>query len=810
MLQPGSQIGRYEIQRKLARGGMGTVYVAHDPVLGRMVAVKVFLGDLDVPDAAERFSREARAAAALNHANIVTIYDFGDVDSQPYIVMEYIQGETLAEFITRKTAVPLTEKLRWLEELCAGVCSAHKMEVVHRDIKPSNLMIDRSGRLKILDFGIAKLLNSLGSSVTAVIGTPGYMAPEQLLGQPVDGRTDIFSIGVVAFELLTYQEAFAGDSFTAITHRIINEDVRHLSELLPEAPRELCDLVARSVQKDPARRFQDAESMRIILSRIRRKLESSLEVESQSATTVISPVLLPKRPPSGGATAPASGPARGQVRTAELTPPPNPATQREALARARASQIAAALERAEVCLRDGELDAARAACAQAQALDPGHAALPHLERRIQEAQARFEAAQLLENARNELARGALTTCRSLLEQARELDPQARDPHLERDLRLARAEQERRRHRAEAVARTLASAREALGEGDDEAALAWAREALTLAPDSEEARALEQQALTRLQALTERGGDGAPPAPVPATAREALYEDPPTIVASMPRPAPAPPPPSAPVTAVPPRAAQPRRAAPVDEPPLDDAPTMVAALPERPVLPDKPAARAPATPTAAPPSGAVPGSRAHKDVLTRAREGLGSVGAALGPLAARLGQATASVQARVRHSSKRQRMMVAGVLAAGLLITIAVAAWLLRPPAATAAPGQLVIEAIPWARVVAIRGADGANMLAGPDVTPMSQRVPAGSYTVELVGPSGERRSVTMQVTANGMAVAPATSFEVKSSQQYFDQYFGSGAPAPAPEDAAPNDSPITDGASGPAEAPQVSPPGVTP
>src|SRR5687768_17329564 len=149
MLQPGSQIGRYEIQRRLGRGGMGTVYVAHDPVLGRMVAIKLFRGDLDLADAAERFAREARSAAALNHANIVTVYDFGDVSSQPYIVMEYVQGETLADMIRRKATIALAEKLRWMEELCAGAAYAHQFSVLHRDIKPTNLMIDRSGRLKI-------------------------------------------------------------------------------------------------------------------------------------------------------------------------------------------------------------------------------------------------------------------------------------------------------------------------------------------------------------------------------------------------------------------------------------------------------------------------------------------------------------------------------------------------------------------------------------------------------------------------------------------------------------------------------------
>src|ERR1700752_4878518 len=141
MFEAGSQVGgRYEIQRRLGRGGMGTVYAAHDPVLGRLVAIKSFDGDLDIPDARQRFSREARAAANLAHAHIVAIYDFGEHDGQPYIVMEYVPGETLAEVIRRKAPVSVTDKLRWIEELAAGVGYAHQMQVIHRDIKPANLV----------------------------------------------------------------------------------------------------------------------------------------------------------------------------------------------------------------------------------------------------------------------------------------------------------------------------------------------------------------------------------------------------------------------------------------------------------------------------------------------------------------------------------------------------------------------------------------------------------------------------------------------------------------------------------------------
>ncbi len=177
MFEPGTQIGRYEIQRRLGRGGMGTVYAAHDPVLGRLVAIKVFAGDLEIPDARDRFSREARSAAALAHPHIVAVYDFGEYASQPYIVMEYVAGETLAEVIRRKAHVSLPDKLRWIEELAAGAGYAHQMSVIHRDIKPANLMIDRHGRLRILDFGIARMLG-IASNTRDMIGTPGYMAPE--------------------------------------------------------------------------------------------------------------------------------------------------------------------------------------------------------------------------------------------------------------------------------------------------------------------------------------------------------------------------------------------------------------------------------------------------------------------------------------------------------------------------------------------------------------------------------------------------------------------------------------------------------
>ena len=379
MFEPGTQVGRYEIQRRLGRGGMGTVYVAHDPVLGRMVAIKVFAGDLDVPDARERFSREARAAAALNHPNIVTVYDFGEFASQPYIVMEYVPGETLANVIRRKVATSMSDKLRWMEELCAGAGYAHQMSVVHRDIKPANLMLDRSGRLKILDFGIARMLG-IASNTSVMIGTPGYMAPEQITGDPVDHRSDQFSIGVVFYELLSYTEPFPGDTLPQITHRIVSTEPKPLEQLVPDASPELVAIVTTALKKTSAQRFKDAETMRIAISRVRREYESDADWNTPTM-----PVGRDFAPPGGGSRGTGSARRRSNelVGVAQLTPPPDPRrTDREALARRRAAQLEAALLLARTLFEQRQLDGALDACQQALTLDETHVGALELEQEI--------------------------------------------------------------------------------------------------------------------------------------------------------------------------------------------------------------------------------------------------------------------------------------------------------------------------------------------------------------------------------------------------------------------------------------------
>ena len=382
MLEPGTQVGRYEIQRRLGRGGMGTVYVAHDPVLGRMVAIKMFAGDLDVPDARERFAREARAAAALSHPNIVTIFDFGEFASQPYIVMEYVPGETMANLIRRKPPITIADKLRWMEDLCAGAGYAHQMSVVHRDIKPANLMIDRSGRVKILDFGIARMLG-IASNTAVMIGTPGYMAPEQITGEPVDHRSDQFSIGVVFYELLAYAEPFPGDTLPMITHRIVHEEPTPIEQLVPDLNPEITAIVRQAMRKRAAERFKDAETIRIAIARVRRQYESDEDFSR------------PTRP-LGFDTSTTSGVNRGTgsarrrsndaVGVAQMTPPPDPRrTDREALAKRRTTQVEAAITLARTLLGEQKLEEALDACQQALTLDETHAGALELEEEIQTA-----------------------------------------------------------------------------------------------------------------------------------------------------------------------------------------------------------------------------------------------------------------------------------------------------------------------------------------------------------------------------------------------------------------------------------------
>ena len=228
-------IGRFVVVRLLGRGGMGKLYLARDPAIGRQVAIKLLRDDPESPEIRERFLREARAAGSLRHLNIVTIFDIGEHDDQPFIAMEFVDGDTLGEIIRRKDAVPLGRRLEWMETLCSGLAYAHRAGIVHRDVKPANVMVDRDGTLKILDFGIARAGASGMTRTGMVLGTVCYMAPEQLSGGVIDQRSDIFAVGAVFFELMSGRRAFPGDAEAAFLQRLNKPEPDSLGSVCPES-----------------------------------------------------------------------------------------------------------------------------------------------------------------------------------------------------------------------------------------------------------------------------------------------------------------------------------------------------------------------------------------------------------------------------------------------------------------------------------------------------------------------------------------------------------------------------------------------
>ena len=255
-------IGRYQVLKAIGEGGMGSLYLARDPAIDRLVAIKLLREGFDTAELRQRFASEARSAGRLHHQNIVTIFDVGEHQKQPFIAMEYVKGRTLGQLGADNAQVPLATKLDWMDKLCAGLHYAHKNGVIHRDIKPANIMIDDEGTLKILDFGIARFGASEMTQAGMVIGTLNYMAPEQMMGKPIDARADIFSVGAVFYELLTYQRAFPGDLSTGIVHKILSGNPEPLRSALPDLPAPLIAIVDRCLEKEPDKRFPDLGAAR--------------------------------------------------------------------------------------------------------------------------------------------------------------------------------------------------------------------------------------------------------------------------------------------------------------------------------------------------------------------------------------------------------------------------------------------------------------------------------------------------------------------------------------------------------------------
>jgi beta-lactam-binding protein with PASTA domain/tRNA A-37 threonylcarbamoyl transferase component Bud32 len=289
--------GRYRIVRKLGTGGMANVYLAEDEVLGRRVAIKI-LNDRHAGDDqfVERFRREAKNAASLSHPNIVSIYDRGEAEGTYYIAMEYLDGRSLKELIVARGPAPVNVAIDYARQILAAIRFAHRHGIVHRDIKPHNVLVDAEGRLKVTDFGIARAGTSQMTEAGSIIGTAQYLSPEQAKGAPVDQTSDLYSVGVVLYELLTGVVPFSGDTPVEIAMKHLSSTPEPPSAKRAEIPRELDMVVLRALAKDPADRYQSAEEMDADLARVARGAAISPATE-EAATAIIS------RPPSTAVTA---------------------------------------------------------------------------------------------------------------------------------------------------------------------------------------------------------------------------------------------------------------------------------------------------------------------------------------------------------------------------------------------------------------------------------------------------------------------------------------------------------------------------
>ncbi len=334
-LTPGSRLGRFEISSVLGQGAMGVVYLANDPQIGRPVAIKTVRPGMDRDETAieieERLRKEARLAGRLQHPNIVTIYDVGRDGDDYFIAMEYVEGKSLTRYLVAPDDLPLSAKIAIVRQTAEALAHAHERGVLHRDIKPGNILIARDGRVKVTDFGIGRFTNAATSDLTRtgqMIGSPAYMSPEQVRGEKLDGRSDLFSLGVVLYELLTSVRPFPGESITTLVYQILHTEPRDPLELKANLPPATREVMARLLAKQPEKRPADAHAFQKELSRI-----ETIQRESEMTRRAVAPAAMaakpgaappaPPPPPAPPTIVSGSSPAsRSDSPTASWPPPP--------------------------------------------------------------------------------------------------------------------------------------------------------------------------------------------------------------------------------------------------------------------------------------------------------------------------------------------------------------------------------------------------------------------------------------------------------------------------------------------------------
>lgn len=322
MAKEPEKLGKYNIVGKLGKGAMGEVFKGHDPVLNRYVAIKVIAESLDSDsDLVERFRREAKMAAQLNHPNIITIYDFVEEDGTLYIVMELLDGRDLKEVIKSGSPLTVDQILGIMEQIADGLGFAHDTGMVHRDLKPANIHITQKGQIKILDFGLVHEASSDMTKTGHIMGTPNYMSPEQVQGLKVDPRSDIFSLGAVFYELLTRKKPFSADSIHATMFKVVQGEREPLAQYT-QLPAPLVGMVDRALDPNPDGRFSDGNELRQHLKAIRREMTAALGADATMTgmettdATVLTPTVDPGSHPSHP-----SGPSSVSARSGRSVPP---------------------------------------------------------------------------------------------------------------------------------------------------------------------------------------------------------------------------------------------------------------------------------------------------------------------------------------------------------------------------------------------------------------------------------------------------------------------------------------------------------
>jgi serine/threonine protein kinase len=272
------QVGRYEILEIIGAGAHGRVARAHDPMIGRLVAIKLFPKELATGEARQRFIQEARVVGQLSHPSIITLHDMGidEATQTPYLVMEFLEGQPL-DRILEKGSIPFPKACAWAAEVACALGAAHRKGVIHGDVKPANMLITDDGRVKLMDFGMARLA-SHDSKATPLVGTPAYWCPEQIMGKPQDARSDLFSLGVVLYEMVTGKRPFDAESLQAICGRVLSSTPLPPSHANPSVPANFDGIVARCLAKDPVARYAPAEALAEELYPLARRKETPVPV----------------------------------------------------------------------------------------------------------------------------------------------------------------------------------------------------------------------------------------------------------------------------------------------------------------------------------------------------------------------------------------------------------------------------------------------------------------------------------------------------------------------------------------------------